>query len=135
VDLVVVTPTPREQVVLDDPLAAGLEPVDSSLSTTAQSLDVAGSGGAGDEDDAAQTDDDAVASGRGWTEAWFHREMHDDRVLTFVEHMPAGVYHYRYLARATTPGRFVVPPTKAECMYDPAVFGRTAAEELEVTAP
>lgn len=135
VDLVLVTPTPREQVVLDDPMAAGLEPVDASLATTAQSLDVAGSGGEGDAEDSEQTDDDARASGRGWGEAWFHREMHDDRVLTFVEHMPAGMYHYRYLARATTVGKFLVPPTKAECMYDPGVFGRNAASELQVTAP
>ena len=136
VDLILVTPTPREQVVLDDPMAAGLEPVDASLATTAQSLDVTEPGGAGDTDDAEQTDDDdARASGRGWGEAWYHREMHDDRVLTFVEHMPAGMYHYRYLARATTVGKFLVPPTKAECMYDPGVFGRTAASELEVKAP
>jgi hypothetical protein len=108
--------------------------VDASLATTARSLDVSESGGEGDTNDADQTDDDARAAGRGWGEAWFHREMRDDRVLTFVEHMPAGVYHYRYLARATTIGKFVVPPTKAECMYDPAVFGRTAAAELEVTA-
>jgi uncharacterized protein YfaS (alpha-2-macroglobulin family) len=135
VDLVAVTPWPREQVVIDDPLAAGLEPVDASLATAARSLDVADAGGDGDEADAQDTDDDARASGRGWTQAWFHREMHDDRVLTFVEHMPAGMYHYRYLARATTVGTFVVPPTRAECMYDPGVFGRTAATELEVTAP
>jgi len=135
VDLVLVTPTPREQVVLDDPMAAGLEPVDASLATTAESLDVTESGGAGDTDDEERTDDDARASGRGWGSAWYHREMHDDRVLTFVEHMPAGMYHYRYLARATTVGKFLVPPTKAECMYDPGVFGRTAASELQVTAP
>jgi hypothetical protein len=135
VDLVLVTPTPREQVVLDDPMAAGLEPVDSSLATTAQSLAVTESGGAGDTDDEERSDDDARASGRGWAEAFYHREMHDDRVLTFVEHMPAGMYHYRYLARATTVGRFLVPPTKAECMYDPGVFGRNAASELQVTAP
>ena len=61
--------------------------------------------------------------------------MRDDRVLTFVEHMPAGMYHYRYLARATTAGRFLVPPTKAECMYDPEVFGRTPGSALEVAAP
>jgi hypothetical protein len=135
VDLVLVTPDPREQVVLADPLAAGLEPVDTALATTAQSLDVAGAGGAGDEDDADATDDDRRASGSGWSQAWFRREMRDDQVLTFVEHMPAGMYRYRYLARATTVGKFVVPPTKAECMYDPAVLGRTAASELEVVAP
>ena len=40
--------------------------------------------------------------------------MHDDRVLFFAEHLAAGMYHYRYLARATTLGKFVAPPTKAE---------------------
>jgi hypothetical protein len=35
-----------------------------------------------------------------------------------------GVYTYSYGARATTPGRFVVPPTRAEEMYEPETFGR-----------
>ena len=109
VDLVVVSPTPREQVVIDDPLPAGLEPVDTTFTTTAASLDVTGMNGEGDRDDDGQSDDDAVASDQAWTFAWYHREMHDDRVLTFVEHMPAGMLHYRYLARATTAGTFVVP--------------------------
>jgi uncharacterized protein YfaS (alpha-2-macroglobulin family) len=37
--------------------------------------------------------------------------------------------------RATTPGTYLVPPTKAECMYEPETFGRTAGSRLEVTAP
>jgi uncharacterized protein YfaS (alpha-2-macroglobulin family) len=135
VDVILVTPHPREQVVLDDPLPAGLEPVDTSLATTARSLDVTDAGGDGDEADADESDDDARAAGRAWGFAWYRREMHDDRVLTFVEHMPAGMYHYRYLARATTAGKFLVPPTRAECMYDPAVFGRNGGSELEVRAP
>ena len=36
------------------------------------------------------------------------------------------MYRYRYLARATTLGTFVVPPTQVEEMYTPEVFGRTA---------
>lgn len=130
VDLIVVTPDPREQVVIEDPLPAGLEAVQASLSTTAQSLDVTDAGGEGDDADEASDDD--VATGRAYGRAWYHREIHDDKVLTFVEHMPAGMFHYRYLARATTHGRFVVPPTRAECMYEPAVFGRTAATIFEV---
>ena len=39
-----------------------------------------------------------------------------------------GVYNYTYVARATTPGTFVVPPTKAEEMYSPEVFGRSASD-------
>jgi uncharacterized protein YfaS (alpha-2-macroglobulin family) len=40
--------------------------------------------------------------------------------------------HYRYLARATSVGTFVLPPTKVEEMYTPEVFGRTGGERIEV---
>jgi uncharacterized protein YfaS (alpha-2-macroglobulin family) len=94
--------------------------VDASLSTTSAALDVPGS----------QSDSDPEAT--GFQASWYRRELRDDRVLFFVDQMPAGLYHYRYLARATTLGRFVVPPTRAEEMYQPEVFGRTAASTLEV---
>lgn len=134
VDLLVVTPDPREHVVVDDPLPAGLEPVQTKLATTARSLDVTDSGGAGDDEDRDRSDEDERANGRGTTWAPYHREMRDDRVLTFVEHMPAGLYHYRYLARATSFGSYVVPPTRAECMYEPEIFGRTAGTRFDVRA-
>ena len=44
------------------------------------------------------------------------------------------MFHYRYLARATSLGTFVVPPTKAEEMYTPEVFGRTGADRVKVNA-
>src|SRR5262249_20169305 len=44
-DVVIVTPSPREFVVIDDPLPAGLEAVDANLSTTASWLRVPHSGG------------------------------------------------------------------------------------------
>ena len=124
VDLVVVSAEPREQVVVDDPLAAGLEAVQANLATVSADLAV-------DRPDDDRSEDEE-ANGQGFSQTWFHREYHDDRVLTFIEHMPAGVYHYRYLARATTLGSFVVPPARVECMYEPEVFGRTAASSLEV---
>jgi uncharacterized protein YfaS (alpha-2-macroglobulin family) len=133
VDLLVVTPDPREQVVIDDPLPAGLEPVQADLATTAHDLSVTEPGDEGDQGDAdARADDDARAAGQTFQQSWYHREFHDDRVLTFVDAMAAGMYHYRYLARATTAGRFVVPPTRAECMYEPETFGRTGAVTFEV---
>lgn len=135
VDLMVVTPDPREQVVIDDPLPAGLEPVQAKLATTARDLAVTEPGDEGDQEDAEDARDaDARAAGQTFQRSWYHREFHDDRVLTFVDRMAAGIYHYRYLARATTPGRFVVPPTRAECMYEPETFGRTAATIFEVKA-
>ncbi|MEO6420267.1 MAG: alpha-2-macroglobulin family protein, partial [Polyangiaceae bacterium] len=132
VDLLVVNADPRENVVIDDPLPAGLEAVQSSLSTTARSLAVTEPGAEGDTDDEEASADDERANGRAYTFAWYHRELHDDKVLTFVEHMPAGIFHYRYLARATTFGHFVVPPTRVECMYEPEVFGRTGASSFDV---
>ena len=133
VDLLVVTPDPREKVVIDDPLPAGLEPVQSKLAITARDLAVTEPGDDGDRGDADDAcDDDERAMGRTYQRSWYHREFHDDRVLTFVEHMASGMYHYRYLARATTTGRFIVPPTRAECMYEPETFGRTGAVTFEV---
>jgi hypothetical protein len=36
------------------------------------------------------------------------------------------------VARATTPGTFVTPPTKAEEMYSPDVFGRSSSDVVIV---
>ncbi len=133
-DLVVVTPSPREFVVLDDPLPAGFEAVDARLATTGRGVDVdaaaARSSGGGDDDE----DPDDVAAGKGFQASRFIREIRDDRVLFFVDHLPAGMFHYRYLARATTLGAFVLPPAKVEEMYTPEVFGRTGADRVEVDA-
>ncbi|MCC6557811.1 MAG: hypothetical protein IT372_33100, partial [Polyangiaceae bacterium] len=132
-EVVVVTPSPREFVVIDDPLPAGFEAVDARLATTARSLDVDRGDdrhdGGGDE---GEEDDDERAMGRAYNPSRFIREIRDDRVLFAVDHMAAGMYRYRYLARATTLGSFVLPPTRAEEMYTPEVFGRSAADLIKV---
>ncbi|NLE85426.1 MAG: hypothetical protein GX607_03405 [Myxococcales bacterium] len=125
-DLLLVAPSDREYVVLDDPLPAGLEAVDARLSTTAGWADIGGSA-----TDRAPPQR-GLSARQTLSPSHYRRELRDDRVLFFVDHLPAGIYHYRYLARATTPGRFVVPPTQAEEMYNPEVFGRTGASSFEV---
>jgi alpha-2-macroglobulin len=45
--------------------------------------------------------------------------MRDERVEAFTTLLWEGVHVYDYIARATTPGRFVVPQSKAEEMYHP----------------
>ena len=97
---------PREHVVIDDPLPAGLEPVEARLATTARVARRRPSRGRRRRGRrrATASDDDERAAGRAFQQSWYHREFHDDRVLTFVDHMAAGMYHYRYLARATTLG-------------------------------
>jgi uncharacterized protein YfaS (alpha-2-macroglobulin family) len=118
VDLTLVTPASRRYVVVDDALPAGLEAIDPKLSTTASWLRGAGEGG-GAQDEALPAPLD-------------RSEVRDDRVLFFADDLPPGLWHYRYLARATTLGRFVLPPTRVEEMYAPEVFGRTGAAEVTV---
>jgi len=64
---------------------------------------------------------------------WFqHQNLRDERVEAFTPLLWEGVYNYSYVARATTPGIFVVPPPKAEEMYHPETFGRGATDRLVV---
>jgi hypothetical protein len=134
-ELVVVTPSPREYVVVDDPLPAGFEPVDVRLATTSRGLDVDREGDQGNPEDALDEEGgaDDVATGRAYLPSSYLREMRDDRVVFFIDRMAAGMYRYRYLARATTIGTFVLPPTRAEEMYTPEVFGRTGASSVQIT--
>jgi uncharacterized protein YfaS (alpha-2-macroglobulin family) len=118
VDLLVAAPALRHFVVIEDPLPGGLEAVDARLATTGSHLDI----------EAAP----APEPESGFQHSEHTRELRDDRVLFFVDRMPAGLYRYRYLARATALGTFVVPPTRVEEMYQPEVFARTAASTLEV---
>lgn len=129
VDVTVVAPSPRDFVVIDDPLPAGLEAVDSRLATTSSRLDVdAAQRRANDDDD----DGDDYSYQRP---LYTRRELRDDRVVFFVDHLPAGVFHYRYLARATSIGRFAAPAARVEEMYIPETFGAGRGTTLEVVAP
>jgi hypothetical protein len=130
-DLVVVAPGAREYVAIDDPLPAGLEAVDSSLATNVLPPPLRRSS----DSECEECEVDAglgLAQGHAYLSLHHRQEIRDDRVLYFVDHMPAGMTRFRYLSRATSAGRFVVPPTRAEAMYEPEIFGRTAASLLEV---
>jgi len=118
----VVAPDRRYYVAVVDPLPAGLEAVNEAFVTSAtQRL-----GGASTE----------VHHSRrrywGYWNPWDFEERRDDRVQLFVDRMYGGVYEYTYFARATTIGTFVVPPTRAEEMYEPEIFGRSSSEVFVV---
>jgi len=117
--LTMVAPMRRYHVALVDPLPAGLEPMNPDLAVT----------GSLPEDPSASN------SGRywWWWRTWYeHENLRDERVEAFTSLLWAGVHEYTYVARATTPGEFVVPPTKAEEMYHPETFGRTGTDRVIV---
>eukprot|EP01080_Neovahlkampfia_damariscottae_P009738 gene9738-2065_t len=70
---------------------------------------------------------------RRWRSTWYeHQNFRDERVEAFASYLYCSVHKYSYLARATTKGSFVVPPTKAEEMYSPEVFGRSKTEHVTI---
>jgi len=116
--LTIVLPAGVHYIVIDDPLPAGMEAVDSTLATdTLVPL--------------AYTLQDYEERGWGW---WYfdHVELHDERVTLSADYLPAGTYVYTYLARATTKGVFKVIPTTASEFYFPDVAGRGAGSIFTV---
>ena len=119
VKLTMVAPARRYHVALTDPLPAGLEALNPALATTG-SLP-------------AEANQPAARGYWWWWGPWYeHQNLRDQRAEAFTSTLWAGVHDYSYIARATTPGVFVVPPAKAEEMYAPETFGRSAGDVVIV---
>jgi uncharacterized protein YfaS (alpha-2-macroglobulin family) len=132
VRLTMVASARRYHVALVDPLPAGLEALNPALATTGSLPEDGGSEptriGAPGLGGSRQ-----VGHGWWWSRPWFdHQNLRDERVEAFSALLWEGVHTYRYVARATTPGNFVVPPPKAEEMYSPETFGRGATDRVVV---
>lgn len=137
ITLSVITPQERNFVVVDDPLPAGLEVINTSFDTESkQTLSYMAS----DEqqeyhdyyDDYYYDDyyyDDYYYRSWGTFDHW---EIYDDKVLLFADALYAGEHTFSYLARAMTYGTFTMPSTKAEEMYTPEVFGYNRQRTLKV---
>ncbi|HEX8905866.1 MAG TPA: hypothetical protein VF771_13530, partial [Longimicrobiaceae bacterium] len=130
VTVTMTAPARRVHVALVDPLPAGLEALNPSLRGTEEVPPAEGGASA------RPLFADRGGYGWWWRTWWFdHQNLRDDRAEAFAGYVPAGVYTYSYVARATTPGDFVVPPPHAEEMYSPETFGRGATDHVVVEAP
>ncbi|MEW6278178.1 MAG: alpha-2-macroglobulin family protein, partial [Candidatus Eremiobacterota bacterium] len=117
VRLTMVAPSRRYHVALVDPMPAGLEALNPALAVTGS----------------VPADPSARGDYWYWLGTWYeHQNMRDERVEAYTSLLWSGVYNYTYVARATTPGEFVVPPAKAEEMYNPETFGRSASDRVIV---
>ena len=115
VRLTMVADNRRYHVALVDPLPAGLEIINPALAVS-QSI----------PQDPSSPD---YKYGWWWWGTWYeHQNMRDERAEAFTSLLWDGVYNYTYIARATTPGKFIAPPAKAEEMYSPEVFGRSGSD-------
>lgn len=111
IGLQIITDHYVDHVVIDDPLPAGFEAVDTSFATSTPYFQS--------------------------TSAWEidYQTIARDRVMAFASGMPAGVYALHYLVRTVTPGTYVWPGAEVHLQYAPEQFGRTASSTVTVTQP
>lgn len=97
-------------LVVDDPLPASFETVNSDFASQASAQ-------------AIQT------SENDWNTS--HSELRSDRAVFFMDHVyRKGTYKLTYLARCTCGGDVNVPPAKVESMYDPESFALSATQKF-----
>jgi hypothetical protein len=120
VRLRMVAPERRYHVALVDKMPGGFESLNPALAVT----------------EPIPADENAQENaGRywWWWRPWYeHQNMRTERTEAFASLVWPGVHEYTYVARATTPGTFVVPPAKAEEMYHPETFGRTGTTQVVI---
>jgi uncharacterized protein YfaS (alpha-2-macroglobulin family) len=121
VTVTIMTTVPRWNLALEDPVPAGLEPMDFGMRDQNQNLArlLAGSPGPGDP----------------WV-AWLNwhdrEEIRPESVRLFAGYLEPGVYSYSYLTRPVTPGTYPVEGPYAEEMYAPENHGRGVGVTITV---
>ena len=120
VNVTMVADARRNQVALVDPLAAGLEAVNPAFQTSQTIFEE-------------QRISEDQPFGSFYYRQWFnHQNLRSDRVEAFATRLWGGTFEYSYVAQATIPGSFVVPPATAEEIFNPEVFGRSASDRVVV---
>jgi hypothetical protein len=119
VDLTIIAPNDLYYVVVEDPLPAGAEAIDTGLATTSLLA----------MDPTLSRQD----SPYWWWWRWYSRsELRDEKVVLFADYLAKGTYEYSYTMRATLPGDYHVIPTLATEFYFPEVFGRSDGRLLSI---
>ncbi len=108
----IVVPETRIFAVVEDPLPAGFEPIQTSFATEARAVQE-------------QYWEEQYQEKGHWWGSFDHEERYDDKMLFFAQELFPGEHTQVYFVRAGTGGKFLAPAAKAEEMYSPEVFGST----------
>ena len=114
IELSVTSSTPLQNLVIEDLLPAGLEIENPRLKTTA----------AGDVEESDKHQNLFQDT---------RLDMRDDRLVVMGNLTEAGTGTFTYTARAVTPGTFILPPARGECMYDNAINSISESGILHVS--
>ncbi len=105
----VIADHPVDRLIIEDPLPAGFEAVDTSFKTSSAAV-------------LPQSDSWQIDS----------QTIYKDRVMAFASHLGPGIYEVHYLVRSVTPGTYRWPGTQAYLQNAPEQFGRSAPATLTV---
>jgi alpha-2-macroglobulin len=109
IGLEIIADHPVDHVIINDPLPAGFEAVDTSFQTATSYF---------------QPQQDSWAIG--------YQKIYKDKVVAYSDRLDAGVYTMHYLVRSVTPGTFEYPGAEVYLQYAPEEFGRCASSVVEV---
>jgi hypothetical protein len=107
--LEIITDHPINNLIINDPLPAGLEAIDSSFQTSSSYF---------------KEQEDSWQIG--------YQQIYKDKVVAYGDRLEAGVYNLHYLVRSVIPGTFDWPGAEVHLQYAPEEFGRSASAKLEV---
>jgi hypothetical protein len=117
VTLTIVVPETLNYVVIEDPIPAGTQSINTSFQT-AQRLDK----------------NDPLRY--GWTHWVFtHKELRDDRTVLYAPYLPKGTYQFIYQLRAGAAGTYHVMPANGHTFYMPGIFGRSDGQLFTLLPP
>ena len=116
VTITVVSPRDRRFVMVNDPLPAGCEVVQTQFETESAEMKRILE----------------AAQNKSGSSTFVHFEKYSDRVALFADGLQAGEHTFQYLVRANQPGKFKMPATKAEEIYHPEIFGTTIGRVVEI---
>jgi uncharacterized protein YfaS (alpha-2-macroglobulin family) len=108
-----------EYLALEDPVPAGIVPINPELKT--EGVESKSS----DEDDEYYSYDGAQFRPN-------HSEFRDDGVRVFKDRVWGRTYNYSYLARAVAEGDFWMRGSRISLMYDPEYFGKTLGQRVKI---
>lgn len=113
----VTAPFERRFAVVDSPIAAGMRILNASFATESGEIkSITGT------------------ARNGLWGTFNYTENYKDRVLLFADILDKGEHVYKYVVRATTPGEYLLPATKAEEMYNPDIFGYDGQYNVTIKA-
>ena len=117
VRLTVDLPDDGSYIIIEDRLPGGLEALNEGLATTSHVADAYSS------------------PTYYWRELGYnYKEIRGDRVSFFVTEMDGRLQTFTYFARATQAGSFTAMPAEVYAMYDTAVWGRSASNQIVIEA-